>query len=585
MMRSFLAFRGYLFSVPARLGVFVANAWSRLRRGQIPDYIRIDLGEKVLERTAPRPFLWRRFASGPEPQSLEELRRLLLAIARDPRPRGIVLRVDRTDLSLVRAQNLASLLGECRQVSQQHRDRHAPLQIVCYLFQCNAPTYLVGVAADRLYLAPLTTWNVKGLLWSTHFLRRFLDRLGVEFDVVRAGRWKSATSPLTSEFMPSRERSHMTAIMESYRQQIVAAVAQGRQLPPGEVEAALAQGPLLPAEARQRQLVDDVCTWTELPQRLAGALKNPPKSVRPAAEVRGLLRRSYRRRFHKVIGLIEVKGMLSFGSAGGPAVPGAESRACNHAALVATIRKAQIRQRQLAGVVLFVDSPGGSALASHIVLDALQELARKVPLVVYMGGVAASGGYYLAMGGEHVIAQEATLTGSIGVFSAKPVVSCLLQRLGILTADLAQTENAGVYSAHARWTPTQRQVMQAQVDHVYTEFKRIVAEGRNMETGRVEELAEGKVWTGRQALAHRLVDDTGPLSKAVQYIRDKAQVPPDQDVRVLDLGARKKPTSLYPALIPAGLARWLQWPSMMSWDSPGREEANPELWMLADDLV
>ncbi len=584
-MRPLAALLGLCFSGPARLSIFLANVWSRIRSGRIPDYIRIDLGEKVLERTTPLPFLWRRFVSGPEPQSLEELRRTLLAIAGDPRPQGVILRVDRTDLSLARAQNLASLLAECRQASVQYRGSDAPLQIVCYLFQCNAPTYLVGAAADRLYLSPAAVWNLKGLLWSSHFLSRFLDRLGVEFDVVRAGRWKSAANPLTAEFMQDLDRRHMTAVMASYRQQITEAVARGRGLPSSAVETALARGPLLPAEALALRLVDDVCTWAELPQRLAGALRNPAKSVKPAAEIRGLLRRRYRRTYRKSIGLIEVKGMISFGSAGGPAVPGTESRTCNHAELLTTIHKAQRRHRQLAGVVLFVDSPGGSALASHIVLDALQELAAKVPLAVYMGGVAASGGYYLAMGGSHVVAQEATLTGSIGVFSAKPVISRLLQRLGILTVELAQSENAGVYSAHSRWTPAQRQIMQAQVDHVYAEFKRIVAEGRNMEAGRVSELAEGKVWTGRQALAHRLVDDIGPLSKAVQYIRDQARVPSHLDVRVLDLGARKKLASPYPALAPAGLARWLQWTTTVSGDSLRDDLETPELWMLADELV
>ncbi len=584
-MRRITALLAFSLSLPIRLGIALANAWSRLRSGQIPDYVQIDLGERVVERTVPRSFLWRQLDSSPAPQSLEELKRTLLAIANDPRPTGIVLRVDHTDLTLVRAQNLASLLAECRQVSVQRRGPNAALQIVCYLFHCNAPTYLVGVAADRIYLNPMAPWNLKGLLWSKHFLSRGLDRLGVEFDVVRAGRWKSATSSLTSEFMHDLERSHMTAIMDSYRQQITEAVAQGRDLPRSAVKTALARGPLLATEALALGLVDDVCTWMELPQRLAGTSKNPLQRITPAAEIRGLLRRSYRRKFWKAVGLIEVKGVIALGATSGPTLPGMEGRTCNHADLVQIIQKAQARHRQLAGVVLVVDSPGGSALASHIVLDALRALALKVPLAVYMAGVAASGGYYLAMSGEHVIAQEATLTGSIGVFSAKPVVSRLLQRLGVLTAELAQGENAQVYSAYARWTPVQRQVMQTQVDHIYTEFKQVVAEGRNMEAGRVEELAQGKVWTGRQALVHRLVDDTGPLSKAVQYIRDKAQVPPHLDVKVLDLGSRKKSPSLYSALAPAGLAQWLQWTTALTSNSSFKEETAPELWMLADDLV
>ena len=584
-MRKIFALLGFLFSLPVRLAILLANTWSRLRSGQIPAYIRIDLGEKVLERTTPPSFIWRKLAGGPEPQTLEDLRRVLLTIASDPRPKGVILRVDRTDLSLVRAQNLASLLTECRQASRSAKGRLAPLQIVCYLFQCNAPTYLVGAVADRLYIAPLTTWDLKGLYWSNQFLRRFLDRLGVEFDVVRAGRWKSATSPLTSEFMDTLERSHMAAVMDSYRQQIVEAIALGRQLPRHEVEAALTRGPLLPEEARRLHLVDDVCSWAELPQRLAGELRNPPEGVKPVEEIRGLLRRAYRRKFRKAIGLIEVKGMISFGSAGGPTVPGTPGRTCNHADLLVAIQKAQDRHRQLAGVILFVDSPGGSALASHVVLDALHALADKLPVVVYMGGVAASGGYYLAMGGSHIIAQGATLTGSIGVFSAKPVVSRLLQRLGILTAELAQSEHAGLYSSNTKWSPAQRKVMQTQVDHIYTEFKRVVAEGRNMDAGRVAELAEGKVWTGQQAVANRLVDETGTLAKAVQHIRDKAQVPLNLEVKVLDLGTRKKVTSQYPALVPAVLVRWLKWTAALPGDSHFEAEDTSEVWMLADELM
>ena len=362
-------------------------------------------------------------------------------------------------------------------------------------------------------------------------------------------------------------------------------MTSGRHLPREEVEAALARGPLLPTEALELRLVDDICTWGELPQRLAGALKNPPMSIKSIDEIRGLLRRSYRRKYPKAIGLIEIKGMISFGSAGGPSVPGSENRACNHADLIATIKKARDRHRQLAGILLYVDSPGGSALASHVMLDALEDLAGILPLVVYMGGVAASGGYYVAMCGAHIIAQKATLTGSIGVFSAKPVVSRLLQRLGILTTELAQSENAGVHSMNSRWTPAQRQVMQAQVDLIYTEFKRVVSEGRNMEAGRVEELAEGKVWTGQQAAAQKLVDDTGPLPKAVQYIRDQAKIPQNLEVKVLDLGARKKLTSLYPALVPAGLARLLHLTADLPTELPFEGKAVPEAWMLADDLV
>lgn len=570
-----------LASLPRRGLCALANLRRRLRRRRIPQYVRLDIGDRVAERAAPASFPWRWLSRRPAPQSLEALRADLLAIARDPLPEGIVLRIDKTDLTLAQAQSAAALLDEFRRASPAARRK----RVVCYLHQCNAPCYVIGAAADRLAISPLTPWDLNGALWQNHYLQRFLARLGLEFDVVRAGRWKTAATPLTSAYMTRDERTHLASVVASLFDQVAQAIARGRGLSLETVRAALDEGPLLPDEALQRGLVDDVCPWSRLPQRLAGDdLRAPPKTVRPLGQVKGLLRRVYRRRHPLAIGVIEVKGVIAMGSA--QSTPWrARDEACGHRNLLAAIQTAAHRQRRLAGVILYVDSPGGSALASHIVHDALRVLAQQLPLVVYMGGVAASGGYYLAMAGVHVIAQSATLTGSIGVVAGKPVASALLGALGIHSAQIAHGANAALHSLAARWTAPQRALMQRHIDHCYREFKQVVQEGRNMDAARLDELAEGRLWTGLQARTRNLVDETGPWTAAVERVRQEAGIPADRAVRVESLGPNAKTAHLHSALASTRWMRWLDRTAQRAEARPMEWTMAADLWMLAEDLA
>ena len=570
-----------LASLPRRGLCALANLRRRLRRRRIPQYVRLDIGDRVAERAAPASFPWRWLSLRPAPQSLEALRADLLAIARDPLPEGIVLRIDKTDLTLAQAQSAAALLDEFRRASPAARRK----KVVCYLHQCNAPCYVIGAAADRLAISPLTPWDLNGALWQNHYLQRFLARLGLEFDVVRAGRWKTAATPLTSAYMTRDERAHLASVVASLFDQVAQAIARGRGLSLEAVRAALDAGPLLPDEALQRGLVDDVCPWSRLPQRLAGDdLRAPPKTVRPLGQVKGLLRRVYRRRHPLAIGVIEVKGVIAMGSA--QSTPWrARDEAGGHRNLLAAIQTATRRQRRLAGVILYVDSPGGSALASHIVHDALRVLAQQLPLVVYMGGVAASGGYYLAMAGVHVIAQAATLTGSIGVVAGKPVASALLGALGIHSAQIAHGANAAMHSLAARWTAPQRALMQRHIDHCYREFKQVVQEGRNMDAARLDELAEGRLWTGLQARTRNLVDETGPWTAAVERVRQEAGIPADRAVRVESLGPNAKTSHLHSALASTRWMRWLDRTAQRAEARPMEWTMAADLWMLAEDLA
>lgn len=583
MRRSLRLILALLLFWPGQLGCALANLRRRFRHHRIPAFVQINIGERVVERPARVPFLLQRFVHRARPQSLEELRRDLLAVARDPAPAGIVLRIDRTDLTLARAQSLVQLLEEFRQADRRHHAGAGPKQIICYLFQCNAPCYLVGTAADRLYISPVTIWDVTGVFRETHYLQRFLARWGVEFDVVRAGRWKTAPNPLTRTYMDADERSHMTGVMASLHSQLVAQTGQHRGLSRTAVQAAVDQAPLLPAEALQHNLVDKVCTWSMLSRHLAPHALSTARLMAPLEEVRPLLRRVYRRKHPKRIAVIQARGIITWGTAS--SWPPRQQEVCSHHSLLAAIRTAERRKASLAGVILHIDSPGGSALASHVLYDALRDLAQKLPLVVYMGSMAASGGYYLAMAGAHVIAQAATVTGSIGVFASKPVVARALGQFGIHTAQLQQGANAAIHSASASWSDTQRRRMQKQVEHFYRDFRQVVQEGRNMEAGRAEEMAGGRVWTGWQARERNLVDEIGDFARAVAYIRAEARIPSDRHICVESLHTKSGASSLYPALAHIRLLRHLA--KAVSLWAPAVEATAPEcaVWMLADELA
>ncbi len=566
---------------PRRWCIGLSRLNRRLQQRKIPRYVQIDLGEKVTERQD-RPG-WLTPLLGPAPQSLEDLRTALRAVARDPLPEGLVLRIDSTDLSLSKAQSIIELLTEFRQLD---RSWHGPVgatpkRIVCFLHVCTTASYLVATAADQIILAPVSAWNLMGLSQRSLYLHRLLDRIGLDFEVIRAGRWKNAANMLTAEYMAAHERSHLLTVLQSLHDQIVTQIAQGRDLSRARVQTALDRGPLLAQEALQYQLVDEVCAWSQVPARLAGTSTPQAMVLKPYAAIRGLLWPEYRRRYSKAIAVITVQGIINLGSSG--TRPGDST--VGHRDLLAAIQAARDSKKRLAGVILHVDSPGGSALASHIVHDALLQLRADLPLVIYMGRVAASGGYYLATAGQHIMAQAATLTGSIGVFLAQPLTHRLQSKLGIQTAQLRLGANAGIFDPATPLSTAQRALLQRHVDDSYDNFKQVVQAGRGLDGSHLEELAEGRVWTGQQALERNLVDALGSFGQAVAYIRTQAGIPADCKIRIRNLTVPSRLSALYRAMPSSRLESWHWLRRSQYFLETAIRRPQDALWMLADDLL
>jgi protease-4 len=239
----------------------------------------------------------------------------------------------------------------------------------------------------------------------------------------------------------------------------------------------------------------------------------------------------------------------------------------------------------LDAVVVHVDSPGGSALASDLIWRELSLLADEKPVVVYMGDVAASGGYYIAAPAAKIVAQRATLTGSIGVILAKPVAVEALDKAHIRWETLRRGEHADLYTSFAPWEESARATVTASMDAVYRTFKERVVAGRGLDMAALDELAGGRVWTGEQALAHGLVDALGDFNTAVEFACQEADLPTDGSVRVESVTEPGRWLSALPAPpAAADAARWQALAQFVAGGELARLFQREQIWLLADGL-
>jgi protease-4 len=328
-------------------------------------------------------------------------------------------------------------------------------------------------------------------------------------------------------------------LLESWFEQMVRAIVSGRKLSQERVRWLIDQAPWEALAAFEHGLIDGVLYEDELPAFLGSAGK--AAVLKPYAQIRSLLLHRLHRRSDRAIGVISLQGSIMPGVSQNFPLPLPVFG--EHTAGSATVQqmvRAARKDESLAAVILHIDSPGGSASASDLMWRDLLLLGQEKPLIIYMGDVAASGGYYVAAPGAKIVAQAATLTGSIGVFIAKGVTSELYAKIDARRQVIQRGENAGLYSELSLWSPNERAKVQANLDTIYREFKERVAEGRKLPYETLDEICGGRVWTGEQAQAHGLVDALGDFTVAVELARQAAHLPADQDVPLVVIQPAKR---------------------------------------------
>ena len=405
--------------------------------------------------------------------------------------------------------------------------------------QCTTAIYVAACAADRIFVTPLSGWEVLGLHTTPTFLKDMLEKLGIEMDVVQIAPWKSALDTFARSEMSPEHAEQLHWLLESWYTDIVEAIATGRNLAIEQVKTLIDGAPWDAEQAQVHKLIDGIAYEDELATRLGTSEQSA--MFQPYERVHRFLLRRPQPLSAKRIGVIAMLGSIMPGESQTQPI---ELPIIGKQILGSTTAQQQIRaareDESLAAVILHIDSPGGSALASDLIWRELQLLQQVKPVIAYMGNVAASGGYYIAMGACQIVAQRATLTGSIGVITGKAITAGAYAKAGANRTEMQRGAHAGLYADDHHWTGSERLKVEEGVHYIYEVFKRRVTQGRNLPYDTLDAVANGRVWTGKQAIALGLVDQLGDFSDAIEKACELAKLPTDGRVQIVAVSTPKQ---------------------------------------------
>ncbi len=420
--------------------------------------------------------------------------------------------------------------------------------VVAFLEYGGDREYYLASAADRVFLLPTSALDLTGVASYEVFLRGAFDKLGAYPDFLQIGAYKTAVNQLTEKGFTPAHREMTESLNRDMYGQLVRGVAAARKKTEAEVRQLLDQGPFAPEDAVRTGLVDALAYEDQLDDRVP--------QLRQGGEMRRVDGGDYQRvspqslgiRPQSRIAVVYATGMIASGKSGydpgNGVVVGSDT-------FVEQLRRLR-DDDSIKAIVLRVDSPGGSSVASDVMWRELmitRDQKPSRPLVTSMSDLAASGGYYISVAGQVIVAQPGTLTGSIGIFAGKVVVDGTLNTLGVTTDTVKSGTNADIYSPFARFSPGQRQKVAEYMQGFYTSFITKVADGRHTTPDRIDAVGQGRVWTGAQARDRGLVDALGGLDTAVAIAKQRAHIPADEDVELVVYSPRR---SFYEALTELG---------------------------------
>jgi protease-4 len=392
--------------------------------------------------------------------------------------------------------------------------------------------YYLATAADKIFLVPTATLDLTGVATYEVFLRGTLDWIGTYPDLMHIGDYKTAINVFTEKTFTPAHREMSASLNRDQFEQLVRAVADGRQKTEAEVRTAIDEGPHLPEDALRHGLVDDLAYEDELDD-LVGDVGGPgtlrlvesDEYARVSWESLGVQRR------HK-IAVLNAVGAITGGKSGFDPINGA---VMGSDSLVEYIRRIRA-DSSIRAIILRIDSPGGSSTASDVIWRELmitKNGSNGKPIIVSMSDLAASGGYYIAMAGDVVVAQPGTLTGSIGIYTGKYVTNGSFEKLGANIEATSDGRHAEIYSPQRPFTPEERGKVQESMQAFYDQFVEKVAVARQTTPEKVDQIAQGRVWTGQQAKQVGLVDELGGMQVAVAAAKQRARISADEEVELV----------------------------------------------------
>jgi protease-4 len=453
---------------------------------------------------------------GESRQPFAALLSTLALLERDVRVATVVIHVRELEIGWGKAEELR---GAIRRLRDAGRRTIAFVEVAS--FSPNLE-YFVASAADEVRLPPGAAMPMVGLAAEYLYLGGLFEKLGVDIEVAKVGRFKSAPESFAEKAMSESSRLQANALLDSTFEGFLAAIAEGRGMSIDLVRRAIDAGPTRADELRELGLIDGVAHLSAITEEIGAPVVEYEDYLQVTPEDVG---------FEAVaeLALIYGAGNVVSGS-------GSSSRTGEPVFASETVSQAlrdAAEDPRFSAIILRIDSPGGSALASEMIWDAIQDARASKPVVASFSDVAASGGYYVASGADAIIASPLTITGSIGVFALRPVVEGLLDEVGIGVESLTRGRHADFYLSSRPLSAGTAARMQGLVDETYELFVERVSSGREMSVEDVDEVAQGRVWTGVQAHEVGLVDELGGLRTAVDWLRAKLSLAADADVALV----------------------------------------------------
>jgi protease IV len=499
---------------------------SRLRqRRTAPLIVELDLTEGIAEEPPADPLSALVNRRPRLADVLDGLRRARL----DPRVKALVAKLGGRRIGLATVQELRSAVAE---FARAGKATVAWAETFGEFTPGNAAYYL-ATAFDRVYLQPSGDLGLTGLSLEQWFYRGALDKLGLEYEVGKRHEYKTAADRFTEQGFTGPAREALERLAVSLTGQLADAIAQRLGVSAAEARQLIDNGPYVADEALESRLVDALAYRDEVyaeVRRTAGPgahllyLGRYQRSRKLAERARKLPETS-----DHGVALVYASGPIRRGrSARGPLSGGAMGSDTVAAAL-----RAAAADRRARAIVLRVSSPGGSYVASDTIWrEVVRARQAGTPVVVSMGDVAASGGYFISMAADAIVAQPGTVTGSIGVLAGKPVTASLLERAGITTDSVTEGAHADMFTTTRPFSKEEWLKINAWLDRIYADFTGKVASSRKMTPEQVHDVARGRVWTGADAAANGLVDQLGGLDDAMALARRRAGLPDTAPVRI-----------------------------------------------------
>jgi protease-4 len=438
------------------------------------------------------------------------------------------------------------------------RARKSGTKVYADLQMATSADYLIASACDEIVITPTGAVVMPGVRAEMMFYKDLLQKVGIQADFLQVGQFKGAAEPYTRSEMSAELRQQLESVIDDTYEQMIQTIAEDRNIEAAKVRELIDEGLFTPQRAKEVGLVDRIAYEGELKEAIQRQQKADSLTV-----IRNYGKKKTDTDFSGFTGMIKMMNLMmgiepSSGISRGDKIAvvyavgvimTGESQqglfsgsTLGSSTIVRALRKAA-KDDKVKAIVLRVDSPGGSAVASDLIWREIVQI--KKPVIASMGDVAASGGYYISMGADEIYAEPATMTGSIGVVGGKLAMGGTLNKIGINTEVISRGKNSGVFSIDKPFSAGEREVMLRLMRETYKQFTTKAAEGRKMKLAQLEKLAEGKVYTGRQAQSHGLVDKLGTLHDALKAAKKAAGLDENQKV---DLMILPKPKSLFEQL-------------------------------------